>query len=174
MLREFRTSPVRGVLVTGLPFPTAPSAMGSLEPCKYWRVKEQVQRLPSCPNTSLLSLSCVTGIPECQTSLKGKSCSGEAVQKSAWKFPHPLLCLLQSSGVSKCGEIPVGRNVKCVFVWSWDGCVFVWVRSFGSRAVFLCVRSVLWCVGDFRREVAVAAIGVSPTGSRAAFSALLS
>lgn len=53
----------------------------------------------------------------------------------------------------------------------------VWLCGRGVLApglCFCCVRSVLWCVGDFRREVAVAAIGVSPTGSRAAFSALLS
>lgn len=87
-------------------------------------------------------------------------------QKYAWKFPRPLLCLLQSSGVSKCGEIPVGRNVKCVFVWSWDGCVAVWERSFGSRAVFLLCEICAVVCGRFQER--------SPIGSRAAFSPLLS
>lgn len=70
---------------------------------------------------------------------QGKTAQREAVQeqrKPAWKFPHLLLSLLQFSGVLKRGEIPVGGNVKCVFVWSWDWRVAVWERSFGSRVVF--------------------------------------
>lgn len=52
----------------------------------------------------------------------------------------------------------------------------VWLCGRGVLAPGLCfhyVRSVLWRVGDFRKEVAVAAIRVSPTGSRAALSLLL-
>lgn len=52
----------------------------------------------------------------------------------------------------------------------------VWLCGRGVLAPGLCfrfVRSVLWRVGDSRKGAAVAAIGISPTRSRAAFSALL-
>lgn len=125
--------------MTGLPFPTAPGYLGGVFGALQTlpELKSKCRDCLVCvilgDNALFLSLSRVTGIPECQASVAGKSCAGRSC---AWKFPHPLLSLLQSSGVLKCGEIPVGGNVKCVFVWSWDRRVAVWERSFGSGVVF--------------------------------------